>query len=358
MEIIAPQNNGELLKGKVKSVDDTILEQLSDIAISMRRDDEQDTLYSKFYESKYSASHRSDIARKDANLTTKLNSQDDQLLETSLQWKEYRWIQILKDKIGTTAFRFYLAPNPNNMHEIVDKLVMQFIKQRVPVKFKYQQEGKMSECDRIIIYSDATNRDKIEECLAEVYRNNPQLFYGSERALPWLYESKVSEIYVAPETPGSSYGKEFARAIMESREIFCYLQGVTEANPSVVLDKDYAKNYLKQIIGSMLLRNGLLMSNDGMRVVCNDNNISTVYDYKTGKLTNRNEGQQMYSEAIFMPTQEGKTVLLNNFYNVSKIEPQPGTMVQHLTPEQRRIQLDKNLHPYKYGGEPTDDGNR
>ena len=287
-----------------------------------------------------------------------LQSQDEQLIKTSLQGKEYRWIQIFRDKIGDTAFRFYLASNPNNMHEIVDKLVMQFMKERVPVKFKYQQEGKMSDCDRIIIYSDAANKGKIEECLAETYRNNSQLFYGSERALPWLYESKVPGIYLAPETPGSSYGKEFARTIRESKEIFCYLQGVTEARPSVVLDENYARGYLKQIIGSMLLRNGLLMSNDGMRVVCNDNNISTAYDYKTGKLTNRNEGQQIYSEAIFMPTTEGKTALLNNFYNISKIEPQSGIMVEHLTSEQRRIQLYKKLYPYNYGGELTDDGNR
>ena len=42
MEIIVPQNKGELLKGKVRSVDDSILEQLSDIAIAMRREDEED----------------------------------------------------------------------------------------------------------------------------------------------------------------------------------------------------------------------------------------------------------------------------------------------------------------------------
>ena len=133
---------------------------------------------------------------------------------------------------------------------------------------------------------------------------------------------------------------------------------MTEANPSVVLDENYARRYLKQIIGSMLLRNGLLMSSDGMRVVCEDSNISTVYDYKTGKLTNRNMGQQIYSEVIFMPTPEGKKALLNNFYNVSRIQPQTGVIVQHLTPEERRIQLDKKFYPYKYGGDQTDDGNR
>lgn len=360
MEIIAPQNNGELIKSKVKGVDDTTLERLSDIAIAMRKDEEQDTLYSKFYESKYSIAS-SDIARKEENLTTKLNtlqSQDGELVKTSLQGNEYRWIQILRHQIGKTAFRFYLAPNPNNMHEIVEKLVKQFLKEKVPVKFKYQQEGKMSDCDRLIIYSDAANKGKIEDSLAEVYRNNPQIFYGSERALPWLYEAKVPGIYVAPETPGSSYGKEFARTIMESREIFGYLQGETEAKPLGVLDENYARGYIKQIIGSMLLRNGMLMSTDGMRVLCKDDNISTGYDYKTGKLTNRNKGQQKYSEAIFLPTREGRTALLNNFYNVSGIESQTGVIVQHLTPEQRRMQLYKKLYPDKFGGEPTEDGNR
>ena len=345
MKIIIPEINVEQLKGKVKNIDDNILEQIANIVITTRRNNEIDKIYSKLYESQHTPSMN--LARKEGTLIAKLNilqAKDEELIKTSLQLKEYNWIHILRDEMASVDYGFYLAPNPNNMFEIVDELVAEFIKQRIPVKIKYQQERKFGECDRIVVYSDEKNKDKVEKCLAKVKSNFPKLFMECERALPWLYESKVPEIYLAPEKAETSYEQEFIKTIIESKEIFDYLQERIGTKFSTNLEANYDRTYLKQIIASMLLRNGLLMSNEGKRITFIDENISTVYDYRSGKLTNSNKEEQIYDEAIFMPTIEGREALLKNFYNVSKIEEQAGVMVQHLTPEERRMQLYKSFY--------------
>ena len=294
MEIIKPQNNVEQIKDKVKSIDDSILEQIADIAITIKRNKGTDKIYSKFYKSEYIPVIN--LARKDVSLTAKLNilqakAEEETLIRTFSQSKEYNWIQILGDEIGEIAYGFYLAPDPNNMYELIDEIVMELIEERVPANIKYQQEKKFGECDRIVIYSDEANKDKIENCLAKVSNNVLKLFNDSERALPWLYKSKVPEVYLAPEKPGVSYEQEFIKAIIESKEIFCYLQEITGEKPLKDLENNYDRRYLKQIIASTLLRNGLLPSDEGRKITYGDDKISTTYDYITGKLTNSNKGQ-------------------------------------------------------------------
>lgn len=341
MEIINPKNNVEQLVDKPKKIDDDILDQIANITIATKRDNQTDKIYTKLYESKYNVDMK--IARKEASLTAKLNilqTQDEELIKTSLQLKEYNWIQILKNKMGEIAYRFYLAPDPSNMYRILDEIVTKFMEEELPAKIKYQQERRFGECDRIVIYVDEAYKDKIEKCLLRIYSDTPQLFADGERALPWLYKSKIPGVYWVPEKPGVSYEQEFVKTIIESKEMFCYLKGITGRKSFFSEeDADYDKGYLKQILASMLLRNGLLISNEGKRIAWTDENISTVYDYKTGELTNSNKGDQIYSEAIFSQTTEGKEALIKNFYNVSKMKTEEGVIVQHLTPEERRMQL-------------------
>ena len=77
---------------------------------------------------------------------------------TKNQNKEYKWVIVNEKNIGETSHRFYIAPNPENMHEIISELVKQFVSQNIPVKFKYQLTSGMEQCDRIIIYSDEQHK--------------------------------------------------------------------------------------------------------------------------------------------------------------------------------------------------------
>ena len=120
--------------------------------------------------------------------------------------------------------------------------------------------------NRIIIYSDFNNRKLVEQSIKSVYQSSPQLFNGCERSAAWLYNSDVSGVYFAPETPGDAYSNRLADVILEAKETFNFLYGITNSNKNITLsgkDADQAIEYMKLLIGSIMLRKGILLSKDG-----------------------------------------------------------------------------------------------
>lgn len=75
--------------------------------------------------------------------------------------------------------------------------------------------------------------------------------------------------------------------MIEAKEIFCYLYGITDTNNRINLNGEATKNaldYMELMVSSLMLRRGLLLSKDNKRIVFKDE-IKSSYDYKTGKLT-------------------------------------------------------------------------
>lgn len=336
MKIFEPKDLS--VKNIIRNIDDSIIQKLMQKCLKITKDDEYSKIYSDFYKTKYPIK---DLSSKEQNLEKHLNkliTNYPSHIRTKIQGKEYCWILIDENNIESTAFRYYFAPNPSNMHEIIQKLTDQFIIKKIPVKFKYQLKEKMNECDRIILYSDTKHQKDIENVIQSVYQHSPNLFNDSERALPWVYTSDTPYVYLAPETPGSSYGEEFARTMIEAKEIFCYLYGITEKNNKIKLTGDdgtQALNYMELIITSLMLRKGLILSKDGKRIVFKDN-IKSTYNYKTGELTNLCDDEYGHHRITYQQNIEGKNVLLNHFYGISKIQPQPGIKVEHLTQQERK----------------------
>ena len=237
------------------------------------------------------------------------------------------------------------------MHEIVKKLTSEFIKQNVPLKFKYQLTTGMEQCDRIIIYSDYENKERIENIIKNVYNNNQELFVGCERATAWLYDTKIPGVYQAPETPNKAYSTKLAETIIEAKETFNYLYGLTDKSPKIVLEGRKAKEayeYMKIIIPSIMLRNGLLLSKEGKCITLKDKNLNSYYDLKTGIMRRTNTNEFGYYEVNFLPTNEGRLALLENFYNISTIYRQEGITKRYLTLEEKKEELDRILYPHKY----------
>jgi hypothetical protein len=54
------------------------------------------------------------------------------------QHQEYKLVKINTNKMESIHDRFYIAPNPKNMHKIALGLVKEFTSQNLPVMFKYQ----------------------------------------------------------------------------------------------------------------------------------------------------------------------------------------------------------------------------
>lgn len=339
MKIFKPQNAN--VKDLIRNVDDRIIQNLIKYCLKIKENDEYGTIYSTFYESQYPLK---DFSISEQRLEEYINhkaSESSSNVKTKVQGKEYRWVTINEENVGQTAFRYYFAPNPSNMYGIVRILTSQLSEKKIPVEFKYQLKGKMNECDRIILYSDSEHQHDIEQIISNIYLQNPELFTGSERALPWIYESKIPHVYLAPETPGSSYGEKFARTMIDAKQIFCYLYGLT-TNNHLKLSGEKAKEaliYMEQIICSLMLEHGLLLSKDNRIIVFKDKPL-TYYNYKTGVLNRSCTDSNGYHHSVeYSQSLDGKKALLNNFYNISKMQSQKGIQVKHLTPQERKREL-------------------
>ena len=347
MEIFSSKDD-EFFKNGIRSIDDDIIDELVNNCFIIKKSDEEATIYGKFYKSKYPIQDLSYEENRLDHFLEQMVSLEPSLIKTHLQGKEYNWVQIDKNNIGPIAFRYYFAPNPKNMHEIVKRLTEKFVAKKIPVKFKYQLKGKMEDCDRIILYTDYKNRQDVENAINEIYRQSPHLFENSERPLSWIYKSETPNIYLAPETPDTSYGSKFAKTMKEAKEVFCYLYGITE-NKTITLqgkDGDQAISYMKSIICSLLLRNGLLMSKDGKIISFNDD-INSTYDYKTGDITFFSNDETQFHDVKFSQNRNAKDVFLKNFYGVTKLQSQEGISARHISIKERHRELYEKFGWYR-----------
>lgn len=346
MNIISPKPGN--LETIIQPVDDSIIMELVQLALQCNKDTERYNLRDKIYNSKYRANH---LEGKELDLERFLQQIANANIRIENQNKEYKWVKINTNNMGDISYRFYIAPNPENMHEIVKKLVETFNAQCVPVRFKYQLTSGMEQCDRIIIYSDFNNRKLVEETIKSVYQSSQGLFNGCERSVAWLYNSKVPGVYFAPETPGDAYSNRLTDVILEAKETFNFLYGITNSNRNITLsgkDADKAIEYMKTLISSIMLRKGILLSKDGKCINIKDKNVRANYNYDTGILEHSQYDSRGYFSVKFYPTPEGRNALLENFYSVSTIQQQIGLEVKYLTLEQRREEIDRALYPYKY----------
>ena len=346
MNIINPKSGN--LENVIQPIDDSIIMELVQVALQCKKDAETDNVRDEIYNSKYRANN---LETKELELERFLQQIANANIRTKNQNGEYKWVKINTSNMGNISYRFYIAPNPEQMHEIVKKLVESFASQNVPVRFKYQLTSGMDHCDRIIIYSDFNNRKLVEQSIKAVYQSSPQLFNGCERSPVWLYNSEIPGVYFAPETPGESYGNRLADVILEAKETFNFLYGITNSNKNTTLsgkDANQAIEYMKMLIGSIMLRKGILLSKDGKFINIKDKNVMVNYNYDTGILEHFNIDSRGFYLVKFYPTPEGRKALLENFYSVSTIKQQIGLSIKYLTPEQRKEELDRALHPYKY----------
>lgn len=228
------------LKSLVKPVDDSIILGLAQIAFKCNKDTESYILRDKLYASKYSPRN---LEQKELELEAFLRSVQHLNIRTKNQNKEYKWVKMNTEMMGNITSRFYIAPNPNNMHELVKKLVEKFSLQCVPVRFKYQLTTGMEQCDRIIIYSDAKNKEKVESAIRSVYQENVSLFIGCERSLAWLYDTNTPGVYYAPETPGEAYSHRITDAILEAKQTFNFLYGLTSSTKLTLTGQDVKEAY-------------------------------------------------------------------------------------------------------------------
>ncbi len=264
------------------------------------------------------------------------------LLETEKQGNDYEWIYINRREKGEDAFRYYFGINPVNLYKLVEKMTEKFANKGIPVSFKYQQEGKKNVVDRIILYTNSLHKEEVEKTLSEIYNENRELFFDSERPLPWLYESNIPNVYVSPESRNheKSYGENFSSALMDAKKIFHYLYQEDKVKNQEQLE------VLKKIVLSTMLRNGCFLTKDGRRIITEEQGIKTFYDKEKNELRNVFEYKNGdYYEAKYDFTIEGKKAFLNNFYSVKNVVNQLGVEVRRLTRQEKNKEIYNYLYP-------------
>ena len=317
----------------IKEIDEEQFYNIVKYAINL--DVDEFDIYEELYKSKNNVFP--DSSEKDA-LDYKLNTlkQDNPLLETEKQGQSYEWVYINKKEKGEESFRYYFGINPMNMYKLVEKLTEKFITKGIPVSFKYQQESKKKLADRIILYTSYLHKEEVENVINEVYNENNELFFDSEKALPWIYESNTPNVYIAPESSNheKSYGERFASALIDSKKIFHYLFQEDKIRNEQQLEM------FKKIVLSTMLRNGIFLSKDNKRVLTVEQGITTFYNKENNILRNVIDDKNTnYYEVEFDSSLEGKNAFLNNFYFVKSVTKQQGVQTRVLSREQRNREI-------------------
>lgn len=346
-------NNLDNFANIIAPIDDDIILKITQLALKCKKDTERFNLRDEIYISKYSGAN---LEQSESQLEQILQSQFGSNVRTENQNQEYKWVKINTQNMGEISNRFYIAPNPQKMHELVKRLVESFDFQNVPVRFKYQLTTRMEQCDRIIIYSDEQHKKQVEAAIKSVYDKNQQLFDGCERAIAWISATSIPGVYSTPETQGEAYSNVFADIILEAKKTFDYLYGITNKKTTISLkskDAEQAMEYMKLIISSIMLRKGILRAKDGRIIKLIDKNVKVNYDYDTGILTHTNIDDRGCFEVKFEQSVQGKDALLRNFYSVSKISPQKGLSIRYLTQQERKDEVNRMLYPYKYEQQQT-----
>lgn len=257
------------------------------------------------------------------------------------QGSSYTYIMNNNNEVGNLTYRYYFGVNPLNMYKLVEKLSEKIASYNIPVHFKFQKEVKRKMADRIVLYTDTNHRQEIEKVIKDVYNENKELFYGAENILPWIYESNINGVYFAPESIDheKSYGELFSKALLDSKKIFHYFYQEEKVQNNEQLE------FLKKVVMSCLLRNGVLLSKDNRRLATNEGPITSVYDKDKNVMKSTVQGRDgFYYEATFDSSFEGKKAYLNNFYSVKSVENTLGVTTRKLTKREKEIEIYNYLY--------------
>lgn len=348
----------ELFK-KLRPIDDDVMERIVDEVLETDFLEDPICIYKEMQQSHYPVLDYSKLEQKLQQVIELSDGVSRNVVQTEKQDNAFNRVFINNRQSGPVQCRFYLSPEPQKMHGMVYMLFQEFLNQHLPIQFKYQLQPDAYRCDRIVVYSDSNHKDDVERAIAKVYASNPQLFEGSDRSLSWLYPSKIPNVYIAPETPGTSFGMQFAELIPNAKAIFDYLYQSKNSDQKISFrskeEEQQARNEVKKIVVSLLCREGMALTNDDIPYyLCGyddpDYKLSIAYQYRTGKLYQTfQSGNDKYT-LTYENSDTGRSLLRKTAYGTvrPKVDQQvPGISIQ-------KISLDnKEKNPQKVKRRPN-----
>lgn len=351
--------NNELLK-QLRPIDDDLMERIVDEVLETDfLVDDPIFIYKNMQQSHYPALDYSKLEQKLQQVIELSNGVSRNVVQTEKQGDAFNRVFINNRQSGPIQCRFYLSPEPQKMHGMVYMLFQEFLNQHLPLQFKYQLQNDAYRCDRIVIYSDRNHKDDVERAIAKVYQAHPQLFEGSDRSLSWLYPSKIPNVYIAPETPGTSFGMQFAELIPNAKAIFDYLYQLKNSDSKISFrskeEEQQVRNEVKKIVVSLLCREGMTLTSDDIpSQLCGyddpDRHLSIIYQYGTGKLYQTFQSGNNKYIATYENSDTGRALLQKTAYGTvrPKVDQQvPGISIQKISLD------DKEKNPQKVKRRPN-----
>lgn len=126
--------------------------------------------------------------------------------------------------------RFYISPKMENLIELVNQIIIKHNKEGLPCYFKFSSDSKRN--DRIIFYSSYKNAEKHLQILETIKKENPLLFFESNKNPLWGNINGTKDIYFGAEPyykNGNSYGSLRGAIIDETLDDFKKLYGEIES---------------------------------------------------------------------------------------------------------------------------------
>ena len=192
MKLLKLQNKE--IEESLKPIDAESLRKLANVALKCYPNIEEGVVRDILYQSKY---QETGLEAKEKDLENYLELVKKTFnVDTKNQGTWYNHVDTNINNMKNIYYRFYIAPQPDNIHELVKELAKLFGLYNVPIKFKYQLTSGMEHCDRIIIYVDKPYRDLVEQIILNIYKRKSYLFTGAERAAAWIYDTKIPGVYV------------------------------------------------------------------------------------------------------------------------------------------------------------------
>ena len=340
----------------VRPIDDNAVKQLVNKALYVSFADTPDKLEDALISSKFKAPSADSIEHSFNELIEDAKSKkspSNVKNGVSSPDESHTAITINKKERGTPSLRYMVPINPELMYEVSQNLITALTQADVPVQVVVQNPTTkaMMKADRISILSDNDSRDAVEEVIQKVRKGSVSSFKDSERPTSHIHASSIKNVFVEPILPdGGDYEKALAASIIDVKQSFNYLYGLTKRFPRRQIDTKEGLNHLETLVPSTLLRSGLLFTNGMKRLLLSEHDLVQTYDINTGVMTVSRDTADKHHEVVYGNNPDARKSYLTYFYTAEPpVKDLRGVTQSHISQAEYRKQKKSKEFPELYG---------
>ena len=260
---------------------------------------------------------------------------------------------INKKQAENPSLRYMIPINPELMYGVGQNLIEALSSNNVPAQVVVQnpETRALTKADRISILVDNDSREAAEEVIQKVRKGSVSSFKDSERPVSHIHTSNIKNVFVEPIIQsGKNYEEQLASSIIDVKQAFNYLYGLTRRYPRRQIDTKEGLSHLETLIPSTLLRSGLLFTKGMKRLLLSENNLVQTYDINEGTMTVSRDTDTMHHEVLYGNNPDARKSFLTYFYTAEPpVKDLRGVTQTHITREEYKKSQKSKKFPELYG---------